>query len=125
MPTFSLLNIQGYEHSRSPTLDHMLKHSLIEYHIPFFLPLHIMMIDNWELPQTCKTINLKLDKKCLSSQYAIYNHYNSKTRKGSLFFILFYTVVYSQISTSESVKRIALSSNIYFDTELKHSISRR
>jgi hypothetical protein len=21
------------------------------------------MIDNWELPQTCKTINLKLDKK--------------------------------------------------------------
>ena len=94
MPTFSLLNIQGYEHSRSPTLDHMLKHSLIEYHIPFFLPLHIMMIDNWELPQTCKTINLKLDKKCLSSQYAIYNHYNSKTRKGSLFFILFYTVWY-------------------------------
>ena len=63
MPTFSLLKIQGYEHSRSPTLDHMLQHSLIEYHIPFFLPLHIMMTDNWELPHTCKTINLKLDFK--------------------------------------------------------------
>lgn len=51
----------------------------------FACPYIFTMIDNWELPQTCKTINSKLDKNCLSGQYVILNHYTSKTKKRPLF----------------------------------------